>query len=789
MPPARNDTTNPPTEPESGPRSPIRWSWWGIAAVVLVAWNLLLFLPIGGGPQQLTYSAFRTDLAAGNIASVDINGQTITGALRHAAPATTGASGTTGTGASTGASATTGTTATGASTGTTATGASASSPDLQFQTVMPPFGDPSLLPALIAGGVSVTAEDTTSSGGILPALLLTLLPIALLIGLIVWSARQMRRAGAGILGFGGSKARVYTEERPKITFADVAGAEDAKAELREIVDYLRDRTAFDRVGARLPRGVLLVGPPGTGKTLLARAVAGEARVPFFSISGSEFVEMFVGVGASRVRDLFARAKADGPAIVFMDEIDAVGRRRSSGPMSNDEREQTLNQLLVEMDGFDDQTRLVVLAATNRPDVLDPALQRPGRFDREITVGYPDRDGREAILRIHTRDIRLTPVVNLAEVARQTPGFSGADLANLANEAALQAARAKRDAVEPRDFSAAMDRITLGTRQPSLRDADERRLVAYHEGGHAVVATLTPGADPVDKVTIVPHGHALGATRQLPEEDRRNYRRDLLLGRLAVLLGGRAAEELVFGEPTTGAESDLREATRIARQMVGAWGMSRALGPVSFEIDDAARANPLRPEYAEATATRLDEAVRELLEEAHRTATAVLAANRDALDALAAELLALEVVDRARLEELVVAHPVPAGGAVPAPVPEGVLPSAPEDAPVPAPAAAPEPAPAGREPRRRTIMPPVPRAARPAHGSTAAAQAARPGAAVSGRRGVDGPAPRGGTHSAPLATVAAVAPTSVVADPGSRAVPGRPARPRRAAPPPDDGGTN
>jgi cell division protease FtsH len=605
--------------------------------LVLVAWNLLFLLP-SGGPEPLDYSAFRAELTAGNVATVDIKGQAITGTLHHAAAGTTGVS--------------TASPSTGSSPSTSPNPATAAAADIPFQTVMPPFGDPSLLPALIAQGVAVTAEDTTSGPGILPDLLIGVLPFVLLIGFGILIARQFQRAGSGILGFGGSKPRVYTAERPKVTFADVAGEVDAKADLREIVDYLRDRTAFDRVGARLPRGVLLVGPPGTGKTLLARAVAGEARVPFLSISGSEFVEMFVGVGASRVRDLFAKAKAAGPAIIFVDEVDAVGRQRSAGLLPNDEREQTLNQLLVEMDGFDDETRLIVLAATNRPDVLDPALLRPGRFDRQITVGYPDREDREAILKIHCRDIVLAPAVDLAEVARQTPGFSGADLANLANEAALQAARADRGAVESVDFSTAMDRITLGSRHASLRDPNERKLVAYHEGGHAVVATLTPGADPVDRVTIVPHGRALGATRQLPEEDRHDYPRDLLVGRLAVLLGGRAAEELVFGQPTTGAESDLREATRIARQMVGVWGMSTSLGPVSFAMDDLARGNLLHPEYAEATAARIDESVQALLEEARQAATAVLRANRAALDSLAAELLAHEVVDRIRLMDLV-----------------------------------------------------------------------------------------------------------------------------------------
>ncbi len=634
----------PPAPSDRRPRRPTAGRVWLIGAIVILAWNVLLFVLPVGAPPTLAYSAFRAQVASGNVLAVDFNGQTITGTLRADPKVAAGAAAAAGTTATSPTNVTPAAASTGAATSSAAAG-------IPFQTVMPPLGDPTLLAALAAGGVTVTAEDTTSAPGIIPDLLGTLLPILLLGGLLYWGLRQVRRAGSGVMGFGGSKPRVYTAERPNVTFADVAGEVDAKAELREIVDYLRDRAAFDRVGARLPRGVLLVGPPGTGKTLLARAVAGEARVPFFSISGSEFVEMFVGVGASRVRDLFAKAKAAGPAIIFVDEIDAVGRRRSNGPMSNDEREQTLNQLLVEMDGFDDQTRLVVIGATNRADVLDPALQRPGRFDREITVGYPDREGREAILRIHARTIALAPSVDLADVARQTPGLSGADLANLANQAALQAARAGRGTVEPPDFAAAMDRISFGSRQPSLRDPDERRLVAYHESGHAIVATLTPGADPVDKVTIVPHGHALGATRQVPDEDRRNYTREMLQGRLAVLLGGRAAEELVFGQPTTGAESDLREATRIARQMVGAWGMSSALGLVSFEIDDPARANPFRPDYAEATARRLDDAVQELLEDARTAAGDLLAANRDMLDALAAELLANEVVNRDRLEEI------------------------------------------------------------------------------------------------------------------------------------------
>ncbi len=387
-------------------------------------------------------------------------------------------------------------------------------------------------------------------------------------------------------------------------------------------------------------------------------MAGEAAVPFFSISASEFVELFVGVGASRVRDLFTKAKAAAPSIVFVDEIDAVGRQRGAGlGGGNDEREQTLNQLLVEMDGFDDQTSVIVLAATNRPDVLDPALLRPGRFDRQVTVAFPDRTGREAILRIHTRGIPLAPTVNLGVLAQSTPGFSGADLANLANEAALRAARKNRDAVTQEDFEEALDSILLGTRQPGLSNVDERRLVAYHEGGHAIVARLTPGADPVQRVTIVPHGQALGVTQQRPDEDRRNYPRDYLMGRLAVMLGGRAAEDLVFGQPTTGAESDLKAATSLARRMVGLWGMTDEVGPVSFGVGETqpflGRELSAPREYAEATAARIDEAVVEIITAARDRATAIIKTARPALDALADELIAHEMVDSRRLDEILV----------------------------------------------------------------------------------------------------------------------------------------
>ena len=492
------DRGGPPRGPSGAPqptgrRFP-RWLGWAILAVLL-AWNAYyLFFSGSSASVALPYSDFLDQAQAGNVASVTFDGQAIDGTFRQqvqwpptAAP-----------GASPAPSAAPGDSATAAPAFYTT-----------FTSVIPPLGDPALLPILEAHDVTIVAKD--SGGGSLFLNLVTgILPIALLIGFLVYSTRRMQQSQAGIFGFGGSKARLYDAEQPKVTFADVAGEDHAKVELAEVVDFLKAPERYRKLGARLPRGVLLIGPPGTGKTLLARAVAGEAQTPFFSISASEFVELFVGVGASRVRDLFTKAKAAAPAIVFVDEIDAVGRQRGAGlGGGNDEREQTLNQLLVEMDGFDDQTSVIVLAATNRPDVLDPALLRPGRFDRQVTVGYPDRPGREAILKIHTRRLPLAPDVDLAAIARATPGFSGADLANLANEAALLAARKNLDVVGEEQFEEALDTVILGTRQAGLTNEAERRTVAYHEAGHALVARLTPGADPVQKVTIVPHGQALG----------------------------------------------------------------------------------------------------------------------------------------------------------------------------------------------------------------------------------------------------------------------------------------
>jgi cell division protease FtsH len=472
--------------------------------------------------------------------------------------------------------------------------------------------------------------------------------------------RQTAQSQAGILGFGRSKARLHEGHHSEVTFEDVAGADEAKEELREIVDFLRNPQKYHDIGAHIPRGILLVGPPGTGKTLMARAVAGEADVPFFNLSASEFVEMFVGVGASRVRDLFEQAKASAPAIVFIDEMDAVGRRRGAGLGTvNDEREQTLNQLLVEMDGFDERHEVIILAATNRPDVLDPALLRPGRFDRQVTIVLPDRRGREGILRIHTRTLRLAPDVDLALMARTTTGFSGADLANLCNEAALLAARNDREQVTMADFEEAVDKILLGGIRPLLLDDRERRIIAYHESGHALVAWFTPDADPVHKVTIIPRGQALGVTEQLPGEDHYNYGRKALLARLAVMIGGRTAEELAIGDITTGAEKDLVEATRLARRMVTRWGMG-SVGLAAFQADEE---QPFLGyelaqgrDYSEDTAARIDQDVRRLLEESHENACRLLTDKRDNLNRLAQSLLHEETIDRDVLVQILGPRP-------------------------------------------------------------------------------------------------------------------------------------
>jgi cell division protease FtsH len=524
----------------------------------------------------------------------------------------------------------------------------------RLRATLPPVDNPGLLPSLSEAGVKVTAESDSSS--LLSTLLVTLLPFLLIVGLIIFMGRQMSRGQQNVFGFGRSRARQHDPERPQVTFADVAGEEEAKQELTEVVDFLRNPAKYHQLGARLPRGVLLVGPPGTGKTLMARAVAGEAGVPFFSVSASEFVEMFVGVGASRVRDLFDKAKQNAPAIVFVDELDAVGRQRFAGlGGSNDEREQTLNQMLVEMDGFETNQEVIVMAATNRPDVLDPALLRPGRFDRQVVVGLPDKSGREAVLNIHTRGLPLGSDVDTSSIARGTTGFSGADLANLVNEAALTAARRNRKEITSSDFEEALDKILLGTTRTGLMNPKEREVVAYHEAGHALVAHFTPGSDPLRKVSIVPRGRALGVTVQMPEEDRHNYSRTFLRGRLAMLLGGRAAEMVVYDEVTTGAENDLKEASGLARRMVGLWGMSPDLGPVYLGTGEEhvflGREIVQDKAFSDATANRLDVAVREMVDAALERAIAVNSERRDQLDALVAALLEHETLDAKQVLEI------------------------------------------------------------------------------------------------------------------------------------------
>jgi cell division protease FtsH len=525
-----------------------------------------------------------------------------------------------------------------------------SKPTTRFRTEIPAFADNNALSKLLQEkGVVVNAQPLDTGAPWWQNLLLGFGPTILFVFLLFW---LMRRAGnaQNILGsFGRSRARRYQPSGDRVTFADVAGIEEAEAELTEVVDFLRHPDKYRKLGGRIPHGVLLSGQPGTGKTLLARAVAGEADVPFFSMAASEFVEAIVGVGAARVRDLFVQAKESAPAIVFIDELDAIGRSRTSGVAGfsggNDEREQTLNQILTEMDGFDSSTSVIVIGATNRPDVLDQALLRPGRFDRRVAVQPPDRAGRQAILKVHTRGVPLGPDVDLGRIAATTPGMVGADLANLVNEAALLAARRNHDRVEESDFTDSLERIVLGAERQVMMTPEDRRLTAYHEAGHAIVGMLTEGADPVRKVSIIPRGMALGVTFAAPESDRFNYREPEIEARIKVALGGRAAEEVVYGETSTGAESDIQQLTEIARQMVGRWGMSSAIGPIAVLPRDGM--GPFFPGAAETspdTQKLLDDEVRRIVDEAHDEVVTLLQQNRDKLDSLAAALLEHETLD-------------------------------------------------------------------------------------------------------------------------------------------------
>jgi cell division protease FtsH len=645
---SRSSKGEPGPQPSGPPKSPGQrsiWTWW-IFILFLLLWNVFTF-PRPVTRVTIPYSTLLAQIRAGNVTSVHVTGDDVTGTFRRPftppSPAPSSAASPAPSGAASPAPVPTYTT---------------------FDSTFPQaIGDTGFLPLLEAHHVTIDVSTTQTNA--LVALLLTWAPTLLLIAAILWVSARAGSGMASQFGFGKSQAKRYTSDQPKVTFNDVAGADEAKSELQEEVDFLREPQKYHDVGARLPKGVLLSGPPGTGKTLLARAVAGEAGVPFLSLNASEFVELFVGVGASRVRDLFKQAKEVAPAIVFIDELDAVGRRRGAGVgNTNDEREQTLNQLLGELDGFDPQENIIVLAATNRPDVLDPALLRPGRFDRQITVGLPDRNGRRDILKIHVRPLKVAPTVNLETVAGQTIGMSGADLANLCNEAALASVRHERQLVEQADFDEALDRVRLGVAHPQLMDEEERRIVAYHESGHALVAWLTPGADPVHKMTIVPHGQALGVTEQLPAMERHNLSREYIMTRIAVMLGGRAAEEVVFDEITTGAESDLVAATQLAKQMVTRWGMS-ALGLAAFQADET---QPFLGyeltqgrDYSEATAARVDATIQQLLNDAHEDVLTRLRGSKNQLSALAEALLRQETLD---LDQLTAILGPPATGTAP-----------------------------------------------------------------------------------------------------------------------------
>jgi len=535
---------------------------------------------------------------------------------------------------------------------------------------------PDLVKELRDKGVTLNVKEVSRGDWL--TFLLNAAPLFLLVGFWIFMMRQMQAGGNKALSFGKSRARLLTAQQKKATFKDVAGIDEAKEELQEIIDFLKDPQKFQKLGGRIPKGVLLVGPPGTGKTLLARAIAGEANVPFFSISGSDFVEMFVGVGASRVRDLFEQGKKNAPCIIFIDEIDAVGRHRGAGlGGGHDEREQTLNALLVEMDGFESNEGVILIAATNRPDVLDPALLRPGRFDRRVVVPRPDIKGREEILRVHTRKVPLCEDVDLSVLARGTPGFSGADLANLVNEAALWAARQNRKFVTMADFEMSKDKVLMGVERKSMiLSEEEKRNTAYHEAGHALVAAMTPGADPLHKVTIIPRGMALGVTMQLPIDDKHTYTKGFLEAQLAVLMGGRVAEEIFLGHITTGAGNDIERATDIARQMVCDWGMSE-LGPLSFGKKEEAiflgREIAQHRDYSEDTAIRIDHEVKKIVTRAYDSARSILQINREALERIAQALLEREVLDAAELKLLLEGKPLgeksrPAPPSPPQPVP-------------------------------------------------------------------------------------------------------------------------
>jgi cell division protease FtsH len=629
-----------PADPKTVPPSRI---WLGF--FLLLVFNYLVanfLLPGAKEPDAISYTLFRTELARDNVEAIHTKGDAIDGKFKSPVkwtpPATTGQP----------------------------------SPETHstenFTTLLPSFVDPGLETELIKRGVDIRAKPIQTGSSPLLTILSAFGPALLIIGLYVWMFRRAAKQGGGMLGgFGGigkSTARRFDKETDtKVTFADVAGIDEAENELVEIVDFLKNPEKYTRLGGTAPKGVLLVGAPGTGKTLLARAVAGEAEVPFFSMSGSEFVEMIVGVGAARVRDLFQEARKNAPAIIFIDEIDSIGRARGQAVIGGtSEQEQTLNQILTEMDGFSSREGIIVLAATNQPDVLDRALLRPGRFDRRVVVNLPDKNGREAIFKVHTRKVPLAADVDLAEIAQTTPGVSGADIRNLVNEAALLAARRQQDKVHHKDFIDALEKIVLGPERPIILSEADKERVAYHEGGHAILGLIVPGADPVHRVTIVPRGQALGVTYQRPLTDRYNYPEAYLRAKIVGMLGGRAAEEVVYGTRTTGAENDIEQATGLARQMITRWGMSDKLGMIQL----APRQNnwigpaslPGAKPYSEETAKIIDMEVARVIQDCHEEAKRLLGEHRVKLDALVAALMQRESLDEKEILEVTGLPPAP-----------------------------------------------------------------------------------------------------------------------------------
>ena len=657
-------TRLPPQREFSWSRTFRNFSFWALLLVGAVA--LVQFAAkTKQDTADISYSDFTAQLDAQNVAAVEITDrQEVKGDFRHVT--------------------------------------SVKGHDVEHFTSLLPFeSSDTWIAALRAKNVDVTAKEPKQSFGVI---LLNLWPLLLFAAVMIYLIRQMQQGGNRAFAFGKSKAKLLAGDTPKITFADVAGCDEAKQELEEIIDFLKDPQRFQRLGGRLPKGALLIGPPGTGKTLLAKAVAGEAGRPFFSMSGSDFVEMFVGVGASRVRDLFEQGKAHAPCIIFIDEIDAVGRHRGAGlGGGHDEREQTQNQQLVEMDGFESNDGVILLAATNRPDILDPALLRPGRFDRQIVVDMPDVKGREQILRVHTRKIPLLPNVDLERIARGTPGLSGAELSNVVNEAALLAARRNKQQVDNQDLEDAKDKVMLGLERKSMViTEEERKLTAYHEAGHALVSLHVPGSDPLHKVTIVPRGRALGITHWLPEEDRHNYTKQYILSRLATAYGGRMAEELIFGEDkiTTGASQDIQQATDLGRRMITHFGMSDAVGPIAVGDRESeiflGREVMQRHEVSNKTAELVDQELKRILSEAYERARTILTEHRDQLDHLAAALMERETLDRAEVDLVMEGKPLPPqvrppATGTPAPVPPARVTPLPARGPV---LGSPPPEPAG-----------------------------------------------------------------------------------------------